>query len=109
MASIVMTKGNDVTKEQELVTEEIIASLRDLQKTEPIRAVERALDGVSGYPVQIELAGENFKPLQIDAEEIQTEIGAIDGVVGISSEDRKSVVSGKRGNRMMQLTSAERR
>ncbi len=86
MASIVMTKGNDVTKEQELVTEEIIASLRDLQKTEPIRAVERALDGVSGYPVQIELAGEDFNELQAATKELQTEIRAIDGVVGITSD-----------------------
>ena len=86
MASIVMTKGSDVTREQELVTEEIVTALRDLQGTEPIRAVERALDGVSGYPVQIELAGDNFNQLQSVVEEMQTEIEAIDGIVGVTTD-----------------------
>lgn len=86
MASIVMTKGDAITKEQELVTEEIVHTLRDLQSTHPIRAVERALDGVSGYPVQIEIAGDDFKTLQTATETMQAEIAAIDGIVGATSD-----------------------
>lgn len=86
MASVVMTKGNKVTKEQELVTEEIVRTLRELQTTEPIRAVERALDGVSGYPVQLHIAGDNFSELETVTKAMQTELGAIDGIVGATSD-----------------------
>lgn len=86
MASIVMTRGENITKEQEVVTDDIIRALRDLQKTMPIRAVERALDGVSGYPINIQVAGDDIEALEKAMKKLQSEIGAIDGIVGVTTD-----------------------
>lgn len=85
MANIVMTKGNQVTKEQDIVTEEIVKRLRQLEKTEPIRAVERALDGVSGYPVQVNISGDDFSELKKITQDLQEDIASIEGIVSVTN------------------------
>lgn len=85
MLNIVMTKENQITKEQDIITEEILTSLRELSETAPIRAVEKALDGVSGYPVQVNISGEDFSELQKIAIELQNEIESIEGIVGVTN------------------------
>lgn len=92
MASVVMTKGDAVTKDQDLITEEIVHALRDLQKTEPIRAVERALDGVSGYPVHIQIAGDDAEQIRETTQEVQAEIEAIDGIVGMTNDNNDTTI-----------------
>src|SRR5699024_7428142 len=76
IANIVMTKGDQITKEQDLVTEEILQSLRELEKNEPIRAVERALDGVSGYPVEVNISGDDFSKLKEVTNDVKEEIAS---------------------------------
>lgn len=85
IANIVMTTGNEVTKEQDIVTNDIVKTLRELEKTEPIRTVERALDGVSGYPVQVNISGDDFSNLQKMTNELQGEIEAVNGIVRVTN------------------------
>src|SRR5699024_439237 len=86
IANLIMTKGNDITTEQEQVTEQAIQKLRQLQDTEPIRAVERALDGVSGYPIEIQVMGEDESLLENIINDLQKDIEQIDNIVGITTD-----------------------
>ncbi|HLR67509.1 MAG TPA: efflux RND transporter permease subunit, partial [Virgibacillus sp.] len=79
-----MTKGNRIQQSQSEVTEEILKSLRALKEHEPIRSVQTALDGVSGYPIQINISGEEFKELETIANEVSKELESIDGIVEIT-------------------------
>ncbi|KMY52985.1 acriflavin resistance protein [Bacillus sp. FJAT-27231] len=80
-----MTKGDDITKEQKEVNEDILKSLRSLQKTEPIENVQSAMGGGGGSPVQIDITGEDFNELQTVANDFMKELYSIDGIVGVTN------------------------
>lgn len=86
MASIVMTKDDSITEEQGVVTENIIRTLRDLQKSTPIRSVQRALDGSNGYPIHLQIAGEDMKELTEATANLQKDIEQIEGVVDVTTD-----------------------
>ena len=80
-----MTKGNEIQQTQDKVTEEILKSLRALREHAPMRSVQTALAGVSGYPIQINISGQEFKELEAIANEISEELETIDGIVEITN------------------------
>lgn len=80
-----MTKGNQIQQSQDKVTEEILRTLRALREHEPIRNVQTALAGVSGYPIQINISGKEFEELEMMANEISEELETIDGIVEITN------------------------
>ncbi|MDL4841796.1 efflux RND transporter permease subunit [Aquibacillus rhizosphaerae] len=87
-----MTTGNDIIKEQEEVNEEIFRTLRALQDDYPIKSVQGTMSGGDGgYPVQVNIEGENFEQLSTLGEDFMEDLSNIDGIVGISSSiDRTS-------------------
>lgn len=85
IANIVMTKGKNITEEQDIVTEEVLGALRELKGTEPIRAVERALEGVSDYPIQVNISGGDFTNLNEITNIIEKDIKSIEGIVGVTN------------------------
>ncbi|WP_053363190.1 efflux RND transporter permease subunit [Bacillus sp. FJAT-27251] len=85
-----MTKDDNITREQKEVNEEILKVLRDLEKTEPIESVASAMDGGGGFPVQIQIKGEDFKSLQETADLFITDLGEIEGIVGIANSIKRT-------------------
>ncbi|MDQ0231669.1 HAE1 family hydrophobic/amphiphilic exporter-1 [Metabacillus malikii] len=91
-AIINMTKGDDITKEQKDVNEDILSSLRDLQDEYPIEGVQGAMDAGSGYPVQVNITGESYEQLQSLAANFVSELEKVEGIVGISNSVEKTSV-----------------
>ncbi|MGY3718618.1 efflux RND transporter permease subunit [Sutcliffiella cohnii] len=91
-AIINMTKGENITREQKEVNEEIFRSLRELTETQPIVGVQSSMDAGGASPVQVNIKGEDFEQLQSLADNFIQELEAIDGIVGIShSGERTSI------------------
>ncbi|CAM3885370.1 efflux RND transporter permease subunit [Mesobacillus thioparans] len=87
-----MTKGDDITRDQKEVNEEILKSLRNLEKTVPVKGAQAAMSAGGGSPVQINISGESFEELQKIADGFTKELAEIDGIVGIeNSIERTSV------------------
>lgn len=87
-----MTKGDDITREQKEVNEEILSALRELQDEYPIEGVQSATSSGSGYPVQVNIEGESFEDLQEIAADFSSELEKIEGIVGVkNSIERTSV------------------
>lgn len=84
-AIINMTKGDDIKKEQKEVNEEILKSLRDLQKNQPIENVQSAMGGGGGSPVQVNIKGKDFNELQTVADDFIKELYSVDGIVGVTN------------------------
>lgn len=87
-----MTKGDEITRDQKEVNEEVFRALRELEETEPIVSVQGVMDEGGGHPVQVNIKGEQFDELQSLATAFTSELENIDGIVGIShSMERSSV------------------
>ena len=87
-----MTKGDDITKEQKEVNDEIFKVLRDLEERLPIKSVQPAMSAGGGYPVQVNISGDDFGELQSIADGFISELKEIDGIVGVeNSIERTSV------------------
>ncbi|UFT99990.1 efflux RND transporter permease subunit [Radiobacillus kanasensis] len=82
-AIINMTKGEDITREQEDVNEEIYESLRDLKEDYPVNSVQGSMSSGGGYPVQLTVKGEEFGDLQALSNEFSDEMAKIDGIVEV--------------------------
>ncbi|WP_285615873.1 efflux RND transporter permease subunit [Pseudobacillus badius] len=81
-AIINMTKGDQIKEDQKTVNEQILKSLRSLQKTVPIENVQSAMSGGGSSPVQINIKGEDLNELQAVADDFMKELHTIDGVTG---------------------------
>lgn len=81
---IKMTSGDEIHNEQSEVTDTVLRELRALQQ-ESVRSVHSALSGSGGYPIEINIRGEDFAKLQSISNNMINEIEDIDGVVGITS------------------------
>ncbi|WP_226582601.1 efflux RND transporter permease subunit [Halobacillus litoralis] len=76
-----MTKGEEITKEQSEVNEDILKSLRSLEETQPINNVASVMEGGGGSPVQVQIKGESFEELQQLSSEFKEKLEEIDGIV----------------------------
>ncbi|MCA1035978.1 efflux RND transporter permease subunit [Bacillus infantis] len=85
-----MTKGDDITKSQKEVNEEIMKALRELEDTQPIESVQSVMSGGGGYPVQVNLKGESFEELETVSDSFIKELGKIDGIVAITSSMKRT-------------------
>ncbi|WP_175987614.1 efflux RND transporter permease subunit [Bacillus sp. Marseille-Q1617] len=87
-----MTKGDDITEEQEKVNEQIFSSLRDLEESTPIENVASAMNGGGGYPVQVNISGDDFEGLRETADNFTKELEEIEGITGVTTSiDRTSL------------------
>ncbi|MBS8266714.1 AcrB/AcrD/AcrF family protein [Mesobacillus boroniphilus] len=91
-AVINMTKGDEITREQKEVNEEILKVLRDLEGKVPVKGAQAAMSGGGGSPVQINISGESFDELKTIADGFTKELEEIDGIVAVeNSIERTSV------------------
>lgn len=80
-----MTKGDDITREQKDVNEEIMKELRSLSDTLPLKNVQSAMSAGGGSPVQVNIKGEDFADLQNLAGDFTEALEKIDGIVGVTN------------------------
>ncbi|WP_368298126.1 efflux RND transporter permease subunit [Cytobacillus firmus] len=80
-----MTKGDDITREQKDVNEEIMKELRSLSDTLPVKNVQSAMSAGGGSQVQVTIKGEDFADLQNLAEDFTEDLEKIDGIVGVTN------------------------
>lgn len=80
-----MTKGEDITREQKEINDEIFSSLRELKGDYPVESVVSSMNGGGGYPVQVNISGENFAELQKTAYSFIAELENIEGIVGVTN------------------------
>lgn len=80
-----MTKGDEITRDQKEVNEELLRSLRELVDDYPISSVNSALSFSGGQPVQIQIRGEDFEVLKSLAQDVSKELDSISGIVGITN------------------------
>ncbi|WNF23760.1 efflux RND transporter permease subunit [Mesobacillus jeotgali] len=87
-----MTKGDEITREQKDVNEEILKSLRGLEEKVPLKSAAAAMSGGGGSPVQVNISGESFDELQSTADGFIEELKSIEGIVAVeNSIERTSV------------------
>jgi multidrug efflux pump subunit AcrB len=87
-----MTKGDEITREQKEVNEEILKTLRDLEEKVPVKGAQAAMSAGGGSPVQVHISGESFEELQTIADGFIKELEEINGIVGVeNSIERTSV------------------
>ncbi|SDQ89947.1 efflux RND transporter permease subunit [Virgibacillus salinus] len=87
-----MTKGEDITREQEEVNEDILQSLRNLSEDTPIKSVQSMMSVSTGYPVQVQISGEDFEQLQILGEDFSKELEQIHGIEEVSNSIERTSV-----------------
>ncbi|CAM3398821.1 efflux RND transporter permease subunit [Aeromicrobium ponti] len=80
-----MTKGEDITREQKDINEDIMKELRSLSDTLPVENVQGAMSAGGSSPVQVNIKGEDFEQLQAVAGDFTQELEGIDGIVGVTN------------------------
>ncbi|MDQ0214438.1 HAE1 family hydrophobic/amphiphilic exporter-1 [Oikeobacillus pervagus] len=80
-----MTKGEDIKREQKEVNEEILKSLRNLDKNYPVEGVQNIMSGGGGSPVQVNIKGESFEKLQEISGDVEKKLQEIEGIVGVKN------------------------
>ncbi|WP_226645360.1 efflux RND transporter permease subunit [Mesobacillus subterraneus] len=87
-----MTKGDQITREQKDVNEEILKSLRALEEKVPLKSAAAAMSAGGGAPVQVNISGESFDELNTIADGFIEELKSIEGIVAVeNSIERTSV------------------
>lgn len=86
VALVNMTPEEEKTVEQEKVNENIMRELRTLEDDYPILSIGTTVDGVSSFPVQLEVSGEDYDQLQRLGNKVAKELDKIDGIVFTKSE-----------------------
>ncbi|GAA0290903.1 HAE1 family hydrophobic/amphiphilic exporter-1 [Gracilibacillus halotolerans] len=91
-AIINMTKGEEITRDQKLVNEEVLRRLRELQDHYPMKDVQSLMSANMGSSVQVQLEGEEFDTLQEVASNFSEQLAELDGVSAVSTSiDRTSI------------------
>ncbi|WP_077624307.1 efflux RND transporter permease subunit [Sediminibacillus massiliensis] len=80
-----MNKEEEITREQKDINEEIMSSLRALEDDTPLLNVQSAMSGGGGYPIQVNIKGEDFQELETLANGFKKDLGKIEGIVGVTS------------------------
>ncbi|MGP4079919.1 efflux RND transporter permease subunit [Pseudalkalibacillus sp. R45] len=88
-APINMTKGDEITREQKEVNEDILKTLREMTEDFPIKSVDNAMTAGGGSPVQINVKGENFEELALISEDLKKELSKIEGIVAVTSTNER--------------------
>ncbi|WP_221568447.1 efflux RND transporter permease subunit [Alkalihalobacillus sp. TS-13] len=88
-APINMTKGDEITREQKEVNEDILKTLREMTEDFPIKSVDNAMSAGGGSPVQINVKGENFEELALISEDLKKELSEIEGIVAVTSTNER--------------------
>lgn len=84
-ALINMTKGEDVSVEQDDVNEQIFTALRELEEEYPVSQTGGMATAPSHTPVQLRVKGDNLDELKTITEDFQKELGNIEGVTNSTS------------------------
>ncbi|WP_044747127.1 efflux RND transporter permease subunit [Bacillus alveayuensis] len=87
-----MTKGDNITREQKEINEEILSSLRELEKSYPITNVNSAMSSGGGSPVQVNITGESFEELKTIANDLMEDLKNIEGIVGITNSIERTSI-----------------
>ncbi len=87
-----MTKGDEITREQKEVNEEILSSLRELEEDSAINSVQSAMSLSVGQPVQIQIKGQNYEEMHAIVEDFTVELQEIVGLVGINSSIERTSI-----------------
>ncbi|MEW9502481.1 efflux RND transporter permease subunit, partial [Jeotgalibacillus marinus] len=87
--AINMTKEDDITREQDVVNEDILRSLREMTDTHPVKTVISAMSVEAGSAVQINVKGEDFEELRLITEDLTKELNNVDGIVGVTSTNER--------------------
>lgn len=87
-----MTKGDDIVKDQKEVNEEIMSALRELEESTPIDSIQSATSAGGGYPVQLEIKGEDFDELQNISGDFINELEKIDGIVAVNNSIERTSI-----------------
>ena len=90
VALINMTTDDDITREQEEVNDEIMKKIRKLEEAYPIANVMSSVDGVTSFPVQVKISGENFNTLNSIGKELSEKLEKIDGIVSTNIEGNRT-------------------
>ncbi|SER56574.1 hydrophobic/amphiphilic exporter-1, HAE1 family [Gracilibacillus ureilyticus] len=80
-----MTKGENVTRSQAEVNEEIIRSLNKLKDTLPVTSVESATSVSGVSTIELLVKGEKFEEIQSVSSLLMKELENLNGVVEVSS------------------------
>lgn len=97
-----MTKGDDITQNQKDVNDEIFKALRGLEDQLPIKSVQSAMSSGGGYPVQVNISGEDFGKLQSISKGFINELEKIDGIIAVENSIERTSVE-----QVVQLNEAE--
>jgi HAE1 family hydrophobic/amphiphilic exporter-1 len=77
-----MTPEEEAALDQKEVNELILSGLLELKDTLPIADVSSVMGMGAGYPVQLEISGENLDELHSISSDLIKEINGIDGIIG---------------------------
>lgn len=90
-ALINMTKGDDITREQSDVNDDIYKALEKLKEDYPIDSVLSATSFTAGYPVQVNITGEDHEQLKEIADRFVNELNQVESLHDIKTTvDRTS-------------------
>lgn len=81
-----MTPEDEQTMEQVKVNEEIMRSLRQLEKDYPIVNVLSSTEGTFGLPVQLTISGESLAGLEEVSKQVTAELQNINGIRSVVSD-----------------------
>ncbi|MFV8830409.1 efflux RND transporter permease subunit [Alkalihalobacterium sp. APHAB7] len=84
-AIINMTPIEEATTEQSEVNEQILSSLRVLEEQYPITSVGSAMNMGGGFPIRLQIYGEDLGELVEISRDLIHELEQIDGLVGIKA------------------------
>ncbi len=87
-----MTKGDNITREQDVVNEDIMSALRTLTEDLPVKSVSGMMSAGGGSPVQINVKGEDFGELKAISDELTNELKEIEGIVGVTSTNERQSI-----------------
>ncbi|MGM8216686.1 efflux RND transporter permease subunit [Bacillaceae bacterium W0354] len=91
-ALINMTKGDDITREQSEVNDDIFKSLQELQDDYPIGSFMSSVNVSAGLPVQVTIKGEELDQLTKISNEFMQELEKVDGILEAKTTvDRTSI------------------
>lgn len=83
-ALINMTKGDAITTPQEEVNLAITEALRELEEEYPVTGTGMMVGGQENNPVQLYVKGEDDRQSKTLSEQLERELGSIEGVVNVS-------------------------
>ncbi|HLQ97730.1 MAG TPA: efflux RND transporter permease subunit [Candidatus Dormibacteraeota bacterium] len=86
IAIINMTPEEEKTVEQTEVNENIMRQLRKLEEDYPISSIGTTTEGMSSFPIQVEVSGNDYDTLRTLGNDLAEELEEIEGVVFAKSE-----------------------